>query len=54
VFARVSRYEVPKEMLAKDIAGVEITKKRVEAIAGSTGMYYLIDPDSGKTMAIIL
>jgi len=54
VFARVSRYEVPKEMLAKDIAGVEATKKRIEAIPGSTGMYYLVDPDSGKTMAITL
>jgi heme-degrading monooxygenase HmoA len=50
----VSRYEVPKEMLAKDIAGVEATKKRVAAIPGSTGMYYLVDPDSGKTMSITL
>ncbi len=54
MFARVSRYEVPREMLAKDIAGVEATKKRVAAIPGSVGMYYLVDPDSGKTMAITL
>jgi heme-degrading monooxygenase HmoA len=54
VFARVSRFEVPKETLAKDIAGVEATKKRIAAIPGSTGMYYLVDPDSGKTMTITL
>ena len=42
MFARVSRFEVPKEMLAKDISGVEATKKRIAVIPGSVGMYYLV------------
>ena len=54
MFARVSRFEVPKGMLSKDIEGVKETRERIAAIPGTLGMYYLVDRASGETMAITL
>lgn len=54
MFARVSRYEVPLDKLDADIAGAEATTKRVEAMPGSLGLYYLVDRETGKTMSITL
>jgi heme-degrading monooxygenase HmoA len=54
MYARVSRYEVPIEKLDEDIRGAEETEKKVRAMPGSQGLYYLVDRDTGKTMSITL
>ncbi len=54
MYARVSRYEVPKDKQDEDIRGVDETQKKVASIPGSLGLYYLVDRDSGKTMSVTL
>ncbi len=54
MFARVSRYEVPLGMLAEDVAGVDETAKKVAAMPGALGLYYLVDHDTGMTMSMTL
>lgn len=54
MYARVSRYEVPKEKLEGDIKGTAETVKKVDVLPGELGVYYLVDRESGKTMSITL
>ena len=54
MYARVSRYEVPIDRLDADISGADATEKRIEEMPGSLGLYYMVDRQSGKTMAITL
>ncbi len=54
MYARVSRFEIPKEQLDKDVAGVEETQETVSSAPGSLGLYYFVDRESGKTMAVTL
>lgn len=54
MFARVSRYEVPAERLQEDLEGAQATARRVEAMPGSLGIYYLVDREAGRTMSITL
>jgi heme-degrading monooxygenase HmoA len=54
MYARVSRYEVPIGKLDEDIRGVDETEKKVAAMPGSLGLYYLVERDSGRTMSLTL
>lgn len=54
MYARVSRYEVPTDRLEEDIRGAEATERRVAAMPGALGLYYLVDRQSGRTMSITL
>ena len=54
MYARVSRYQVPVASLGDDIRGADETEKRVADWPGSAGLYYLVDRESGQTMAITL
>ena len=54
MYARVSQYEVPAERLAEDIRGADETERKVEAMPGSLGLYYLVDAKTGRTMSITL
>lgn len=54
MYARVSRYEVPIEKLDNDIRGADETVRKVAAIPGSQGLFYLVDRETGRTMSITL
>lgn len=52
--ARVSRYVVPQDRIDEDVRGAADTQREVSAMPGSRGLFYLVDRQSGKTMAITL
>lgn len=54
MYARVSRYEVPTNRIEDDVRGVGETQRRIAAMPGSQGLFYLVDRQSGKTMSITL
>lgn len=54
MYARVSRYQVPIDKLDADVGGAQQTEQQVSQWPGSLGLYYLVDRDSGQTMAITM
>lgn len=54
MYARVSRYEVPTDMIDDDIRGADDTQRQVADMPGSHGLYYLVDRETGHTMSITL
>ena len=54
MYARVSRYAIPMDELEGQIRTAEEIQKRVSAMPGSLGLYYLIDRKTGKTMSVTL
>lgn len=54
MYARVTRYTVPTDLLAEDIAlSDEIARFSVGA-PGSRGFYYFVDRQTGETLGISL
>lgn len=53
--ARVSTFEIPKDKIDEDIA---LSRKKisqaVRELRGSLGVYYLVDRDRGRTIAVTL
>jgi len=54
MYARVSRYEIPVDRLDEDTRGLDETEEKVSAMPGSLGLYYMVDRESGQTMAVTL
>jgi hypothetical protein len=54
VYARVTRLEVPLDKLAEEIASTELVQMKVEQTPGSRGLFYMVDHQTGKAMAITL
>jgi heme-degrading monooxygenase HmoA len=42
------------DRIDEDVRGADDTQRRVAAIPGSQGLYYLVDRDTGHTMSITL
>jgi heme-degrading monooxygenase HmoA len=54
MFARVSRFDVPGDRIDADIKDSRERVSQIESMPGSLGVYYLVDRENGKTMAVTL
>lgn len=54
MYARVSRLDVPIDKLDEEIKHADETQREVAQIPGSQGLYYLVDRETGKMMAVAL
>jgi heme-degrading monooxygenase HmoA len=54
MWARVSRFKGPVESVEEDILDSKRRAEDLAGIAGSRGMYYLVDRASGEAMAVTL
>lgn len=55
MWARVSRFQIPKNRMDEDIEeSRKIVTEGVKRIPGSRGVYYLVDRERGETMAVTL
>lgn len=54
MWARVSRFRMPAERIGDDIEASKEAARSVKDIPGSRGLYYLVDRETGQTMAITL
>lgn len=53
--ARVSTFDIPKDKIDDDIAlSRDQITRAVRELRGSRGVYYLVDRDRGRTMAVTL
>jgi len=54
VFARVARYEVPRDQLEQAVAAFGEAGKQLENLDGFEGGYVLVDDEDGRTMTLTL
>lgn len=54
MFARVNEFTGTSDQLDADLAQAQTISRRVDTTPGSLGMYYLIDRQAGKALAITL
>lgn len=54
MFARVSTFEETTESIEEALQRTADVLTKVAALSGFTGVYYLVDRSSGKTLAITL
>jgi heme-degrading monooxygenase HmoA len=54
VFARVARYEVPRDRLAQAVAAFGEAGREIEHLEGFAGGYVLVDEEDGRTMTITI
>lgn len=54
MWARVSRFRGPPDRIDDDIAQTRQAAEAVAAIPGSRGIYYMVNRESGQTMAVTL
>lgn len=54
MYARVTRFQMPKNKIEVDIAATAGIAREVEATPGGIGVFYFVDRDAGETMAISL
>jgi heme-degrading monooxygenase HmoA len=54
VFARVARYEVPRDRLAQAVAAFGEAGREIEQLEGFAGGYVLVDEEDGRTMTITI
>ena len=54
MFARVSTFQEAPESIEESIQRTPDVLRKAEALSGFRGMYYLVDRESGKTIAVTL
>jgi heme-degrading monooxygenase HmoA len=54
MFARVSRFQETTDSIEEALTRSTDVVERAKALSGFEGLYYLVDRESGKTMAITL
>jgi heme-degrading monooxygenase HmoA len=54
MWARVSRFKGPVDRVDEDIRDSKDRVRELAGIPGSRGAYYLVDRESGETMAVTL
>jgi heme-degrading monooxygenase HmoA len=54
MYARLSTYVIPPDELEGQIQTAEEVQKRVTAMPGSLGLYYLVDRATGNTVSLTL
>ncbi len=54
MYARVNEFRGTPQALDADVRNTEAISKEVDATPGSLGMYYLLDREHGKALAITL
>jgi hypothetical protein len=54
MYARVNEFSGTAEQLEKSLSDTQTISDKLEGIPGSLGMYYLVDYEGGKAIAITL
>lgn len=55
MWARVSKFQIPKDRIDEDISESRTTiSEAIRTIPGSAGVYYLVDRERGETLAVTL
>lgn len=54
MWARVSRFEGPIDRVDEDIRGIGEVVEKAKQMAGFRGLYYLVNRESGQTVAVTL
>lgn len=54
MFARVNEFKGTTDQLDRSLRDTEEISRKVDTMPGSLGMYYLVDREAGKALAITL